>query len=74
MWLQGFYTSCPRIEIHPIQCQWKYCDNKYYFHEGKQTKLKKCKRCKYSRYCSVRCQKLDWNRGLHKEICDLLCG
>ena len=59
-------------ETHSIKWQWKYCDNEYYMDEGMAKKLKKCENCKYSRYCSSRCQKLDWNRGLHKLICNLM--
>ena len=59
--------------VQSIKCQWKYCNNRYYVAQGIEKKLKKCKRCKYSRYCSTRCQKFDWNLGLHKQICNLLC-
>ena len=30
-------------------------------------KLKRCSRCRKTRYCSVECQRQDWNR--HKETC-----
>jgi hypothetical protein len=31
------------------------------------TKMKKCSRCRSATYCSVECQKQDWNR--HKATC-----
>jgi hypothetical protein len=31
------------------------------------TKMKKCSRCRNATYCSVECQKQDWNR--HKTEC-----
>ena len=63
------------LQLRSIRCQWKDCNNKYYIdnqNDGDRIKLKKCRRCKYSRYCSSKCQKLDWNHGLHKTICNFL--
>ena len=34
-----------------------------------QNKLKICKGCKYVTYCSRKCQKYDWVRNRHREIC-----
>ena len=33
------------------------------------TKMKWCKKCKIVRYCSKKCQKIDWNRNNHKQLC-----
>ena len=35
-------------------------------------KLYKCKKCKVVRYCSKRCQKIDWNMNDHKKHCRML--
>eukprot|EP01084_Bolivina_argentea_P277375 473515_1 len=32
---------------------------------------RKCKRCQMAFYCGKKCQKYDWNRFGHKNICDL---
>ena len=33
------------------------------------TKMKWCKKCKIVRYCSKKCQKIDWKRNNHKRLC-----
>ena len=35
-----------------------------------QNKWYKCKKCRKCYYCCRKCQKLDWNRGDHKAICN----
>ena len=55
-----------RMRLESIECSWKYC-RKNNFKENKY-KFRKCKGC-YCRYCNRKCQKLDWNKGCHKEIC-----
>lgn len=40
----------------------------YGCHRIKQLKTKVCENCKNARYCSVKCQKKDWN-ALHKKTC-----
>ena len=66
------------------KCSKEYLKYKY----GKQYKLKqiifnkkkfnkknkwyKCKGCKINYYCSGKCQKIDWSRGKHREICNKL--
>ncbi|KAJ8480725.1 hypothetical protein ONZ45_g15557 [Pleurotus djamor] len=32
-------------------------------------KLKLCSACRVSRYCSIECQKIDWNQGHHRSLC-----
>ena len=56
--------------LRAVTCQWKLCDKENRYHTNKDVgKFKKCGSCKSVRYCSIRCQKLDWNRGCHKQIC-----
>lgn len=56
--------------LRTVQCQWQGCERKNKYDESKRIeKFKKCGNCRMVRYCSVRCQKLDWNRGYHKQIC-----
>ena len=44
------------------------CNNcKIFFREQQ---IKRCSRCKLARYCSVECQKNNWNS--HKPLCDLI--
>ena len=43
----------------------KYCGKN-------KKKLKICKKCKKTMYCSRGCQKRDWNKGNHKNVCDIL--
>ncbi|KAJ6509325.1 hypothetical protein C8R47DRAFT_1098310 [Mycena vitilis] len=40
--------------------------------EAPKVKLKRCGRCKLTRYCSVGCQTADWNR--HKSVCKSITG
>ena len=40
--------------------------------QRKYGKLYKCKKCKCARYCSRKCQKIDWNRNQHKKYCKKL--
>ena len=60
------YMFC--ASLRAVKCQWKRCRKRNRFDKGRE-KFKKCGNCKVVRYCSVRCQKLDWNRGSHKQIC-----
>ena len=56
--------------LRAVECQWKPCCKENRYHKNNSNgKFKKCGHCKVARYCSVRCQKLDWNRGDHKQIC-----
>ena len=57
--------KCMRLEA--IECQWKYCKKR----NRNKGKFRKCKGCRLCRYCSKTCQKLDWNKGCHKQICAL---
>lgn len=56
--------------LRSVECQWKLCYkvNRYDKHKN-IGKFKKCGSCKVARYCSSRCQKMDRNRGCHKQIC-----
>ena len=56
------------LRLKSIECQWKYCTRK---NDNNTDKFRKCKGCRLSRYCSKKCQKLDWNKGCHKQICAL---
>lgn len=61
--IQIFYGKCRRINNKNLQCHNKRC---------RKTERKSkycCSRCRVAIYCSRRCQKLDWNRGKHKEQC-----
>ena len=33
-------------------------------------KLYKCKQCQVIRYCSRKCQKIDWNKNNHTVLCE----
>ena len=35
-----------------------------------QRRLLLCGRCRRVRYCSRRCQKREWNLGVHRAVCD----
>jgi tetratricopeptide (TPR) repeat protein len=37
---------------------------------GKQNPSKRCSQCRCTYYCSVECQKEDWTKNHHKEICN----
>ncbi|KAJ7169677.1 hypothetical protein C8R46DRAFT_205326 [Mycena filopes] len=50
---QPLSRSCVKCERDPL--------------EAPEMKLKRCSRCKLTRYCSVQCQKDDYSR--HKKIC-----
>ena len=39
-----------------------------------QKPMWKCKRCRIARYCSKKCQKVDWNIFDHKKYCKLFCS
>eukprot|EP01084_Bolivina_argentea_P291903 501745_1 len=60
------------MKSYHIACQWTQCNV-----QKKDTKdnincvWKKCSRCQLARYCTRRCQKMDWNYGQHKSICSL---
>ena len=56
-----------RMKLKSIECQWRGCNQRI----NGDTKFKKCKGCKMVRYCSRKCQKLDWKLN-HKHICHLL--
>eukprot|EP01084_Bolivina_argentea_P054102 99235_1 len=51
-----------------MKCHWNLCAKK----RKNVVKLYKCKKCQVSRYCSKRCQKLDWKKGYHKLLCTKL--
>ena len=66
-----------------IFCANKICKINYYFHkydshsfskemwDGRViNKWWKCERCRMVYYCSRKCQKYDWNRHNHKQLCD----
>ena len=48
-----------------VKCQNFACDKK----RTDVEKFYKCKKCRVIRYCSKRCQKMDWNRDNHKRYC-----
>jgi len=48
-------------------CNW--CLNE---EEGTECQLRKCGACKEVSYCSLGCQKKDWNKGSHKKECKLM--
>eukprot|EP01084_Bolivina_argentea_P003657 6879_1 len=54
-----------------IECQWYRCTNRKIdlIEKGKKCEWKKCSGCQIARYCSRICQKLDWNKGFHSNIC-----
>ena len=47
-----------------MRCQNAGCDK-----QRLDDKLYKCKKCRVVRYCSRRCQKVDWNQHNHKLYC-----
>eukprot|EP01084_Bolivina_argentea_P229489 387305_1 len=49
---------------HNMQCQNRHCDARRF-----TVTLMKCKSCQVARYCSKRCQKIDWNKYNHKLYC-----
>eukprot|EP01084_Bolivina_argentea_P049137 90416_1 len=51
-------------DIKDCLCLWQKCDKK-----KRNQKLFKCSGCKMAKYCSRKCQKKDWNKGLHSVIC-----
>ena len=76
----SFFCSSPkersvyykRIRIH--QKLYRKRDPQYQCNNERCSKKKKyrrysCSRCKSISYCSRGCQKYDWNKGGHKEIC-----
>eukprot|EP01084_Bolivina_argentea_P077082 139757_1 len=54
-----------------VTCQWYKCNNSKInlIKRNKTKKWKKCSGCLLARYCSKKCQKLDWNKGFHKRLC-----
>eukprot|EP01083_Nonionella_stella_P058385 152910_1 len=50
-------------------CEWLYCANTKKGQRMKNSKWYKCAKCMIIYYCSKHCQKLDWNKGHHKQIC-----
>ena len=63
------YFKPKGMRYKDLECQWKYC--KKTKKSTKKRDWKKCKGCKMARYCCKRHQKLDWNKGKHKQICKL---
>eukprot|EP01084_Bolivina_argentea_P073383 133175_1 len=45
------------------------CKEKNIWQQPAINKWYKCKGCRVVFYCSRRCQKADWSKGLHKEMC-----
>eukprot|EP01084_Bolivina_argentea_P170657 295713_1 len=56
------------LRFDKVECQWRKCK------KTKQDVMdkhmwKKCKKCQVARYCSRKCQKLDWKYGIHRAVC-----
>eukprot|EP01083_Nonionella_stella_P262591 892742_1 len=47
-------------------CFWERCKNRKI-----NTTLYKCSKCRVAKYCSKKCQKKDWNKGMHGSVCTL---
>eukprot|EP01084_Bolivina_argentea_P050485 92853_1 len=62
-------------KLNDIQCSNNKCDKTYYYY-SRNTKqnlnviLKICGGCGKKYYCSKKCQKYDWKRGKHRNLCD----
>eukprot|EP01084_Bolivina_argentea_P051391 94530_1 len=67
-------VSDNNLKFDNVECQWRKCEKRKVDMKQKcSVKMwKKCKGCKVVRYCSKHCQKLDWNKGSHKEVCKKL--
>ena len=48
------------------------CGNLFCNQNNKHNEWKKCARCKVIYYCSKKCQKYDWNKLKHRNICDMI--
>eukprot|EP01083_Nonionella_stella_P014195 39920_1 len=55
------------LKWNNMQCQNQLCAVKRY-----NKKLRKCKLCKVARYCSTKCQKIDWKINKHSRFCGRL--
>eukprot|EP01084_Bolivina_argentea_P279955 478682_1 len=71
-WLQNVFNyfngsayDLFKFRWNNMECQNVYCRNK----RLNTVNFKKCKSCRVVRYCSRKCQKIDWSRNKHKEIC-----
>ena len=71
--MQAWYSSLGKqvwsLKWKEMQCISVGCRNR----RKVMKKFYKCRKCKTARYCSKRCQKLDWNHHGHREICRKLC-
>eukprot|EP01084_Bolivina_argentea_P170494 295430_1 len=57
-----------KLKLKSVECQWKPCHKKNDYKKNGR-KFKKCKGCKLVRYCGTKCQKFDWNKGYHNQMC-----
>eukprot|EP01084_Bolivina_argentea_P032000 59203_1 len=63
--LRKFAIKYKKISTQNMQCHWRFCAKR----RKHVKKLYKCVKCRVSRYCSKKCQKLDWKNGCHKILC-----
>ena len=77
----GLFSSCDLEEfsvvvreLPVVSCLTKKALSKYcsYCWKSPSDKLRVCTRCRCSKYCSVSCQRKDWNFSLHKAECNVM--
>lgn len=64
-YFDGFAERIYKIKRNDTQCQNIKCSKR----RKNTDKFYKCRKCKVIRYCSKKCQKIDWNMYNHKSIC-----
>ena len=71
IWLKNDYSD-KLMGWNDIECQRSGCAKTKRDAKKCKEDWYQCSRCKYARYCSKHCQKVDWNTGSHKKLCALM--
>ena len=70
--LQNFTELHECMTSSPFARKFKKCKQCGKKKENKNHKFYICKRCKFVMYCSRKCQKIDWNKSNHRNLCSKL--